>query len=347
MPRLRTSARRAIVAGIGAVMGAAACVSAQAGQLITVAALPFLSSAPLFIAKERGYYTDEGLEVEIRFFRAAQPVAVAIATGEADFGVTAFTAELFNLAGRGALKVIGAQSREEPGFDFSAYVVSNKALAGGFTSPANFRGHTLGMTTTGSSFHYMIGQLIDHFGWPEDAVTLRPLQTVPNMVSAVIAGEVDAIILPAHIVKPLDAAGAAHIIGWVQQYTPYQLGALFTSARNIETRRAMVEKFVHAYQRGASDYHDAMNRLDAQGNRVFGASAEAIVEILMDYVGPDATPQKIKDGAPYIDPLGRLDVTDVHRQVAWYQRQGLVDPAIEADRFIDLSFIRGHFNLPD
>jgi NitT/TauT family transport system substrate-binding protein len=301
----------------------------------------------LFIAKERGYYADEGLEVEIRFFRAAQPVAVAIATGEADFGVTAFTADLFNLAGRGALKVIGAQSREEPGFDFSAYVVSNQALASGFTSPANFRGRTLGMTTAGSSFHYMIGQLIDHFGWPEGAVTLRPLQSVPNMIRSVTSGEVDAIILPAHIAKPLDASGAAHVIGWVHEYTPYQLGGLFTSTRNVQLRRDLVEKFVRAYQRGATDYHNAMNRLDRRGNRVFGEDATPIIDILMDYVGPDATPQKIKDGAPYIDPLGRLDVADVHRQVAWYQRHGLVDASVDPADLIDLSFIRGHFNLPE
>jgi len=342
-----TIVRRLIAAGIGAITVAMAGAGAGAGQLITVAALPFVSSAPLFIAKERGYYADEGLEVEIRFFRAAQPVAVAIASGDADFGVTAFTAEFFNLAGKGALKVIGAQSREEPGFDFSGYVVSNRALTDGFTSPANFRGRTLGITTAGSSFHYMIGQLIDHFGWPEDAVTLRPLQSVPNMISAVTAGEVDAIILPAHIVNPLNASGAAHVIGWVHQYTPYQLGGLFTSTRNIETRRSLVQRFVRAYQRGASDYHNAMNRLDSQGNRMFGESAGPIIEILMEYVGPDPTPQKIKDGAPYIDPLGRLDVRDVHRQLAWYQRHGLVDPDVEADELIDLSFIQGHFNLSE
>jgi NitT/TauT family transport system substrate-binding protein len=167
------------------------------------------------------------------------------------------------------------------------------------------------------------------------------------MISAVTTGQVDAIILPAHIVKPLDASGAAHVIGWVHQYTPYQLGGLFTSTRNIETRRALVQKFVRAYQRGASDYHNAMNRLDSQGNRVFGESAEPIIEILMEYVGPDPTPEKIKNGAPYIDPLGRLDVGDVHRQIAWFQEHDLVDADVKADQIIDLSFIQGHFNLTD
>jgi len=334
-----------------AVAGAMALVwaghRAHAAEKITIAALPFVSSAPLFIAKERGYYADEGLAAEFRFFRAAQPVAVAIASGDADFGVTAFTAGFFNLAGKGALKVVGAQSREQPGYEFSGYLVSNRAYDAGFTTPEDFAGHTLGMTTTGSSFHYMIGRLIDHFGWPDDAVTLRPLQSVPNMISAVKTGQVDAIILPAHIVKPLDAAGAAHIVGWVHEYTPYQLGGLFTSTTNVEERRPLVEKFIAAYQRAATDYHEAMNRLDDEGNRVFGDDAEAIVEILMDYVGPNPTPEKIKNGAPYIDPKGRLDVGDVHEQIGWYQSKGLVDRSVQPDRIIDLSFVDGHFNVPE
>jgi len=133
----------------------------------------------------------------------------------------------------------------------------------------------------------------------------------------------------------------------VHEYTPYQLGGLFTSTRNVEERRPLVEKFIAAYQRAATDYHEAMNRLDDEGNRVFGADADAIVEILMDYVGPNPTPEKIKNGAPYIDPKGRLDVGDVHEQIGWYQSKGLVDRSVQPDRIIDLSFVDGHFNVPE
>src|SRR3546814_11392351 len=78
-----------------------------------IAALPFFSTAPVFIAKERGYFDAEGIDLEIKTFNAAQAVAVAVASGDADFGITAFTGGFFNLAGKGALKVIAAQSRQE------------------------------------------------------------------------------------------------------------------------------------------------------------------------------------------------------------------------------------------
>lgn len=113
---------------------------------VTVAALAFVSSSPLFIAKDRGYYEAEGLDVDIQIFRAAQPVAVAIASGDADFGVTAFTAGFYNLAGKGALKVIAGQSAEIAGQDGSAILVSNKAWDAGFRSVDDFPGHSLAMT---------------------------------------------------------------------------------------------------------------------------------------------------------------------------------------------------------
>ena len=48
----------------------------------------------------------------------------------------------------------------------------------------------------------------------------------------------------------------------------------------------------------------------------------------------------------FVDPAGRLDVGDVHDQVAWYKAQGLVDTAVDAKAFIDTSFITGHTNVP-
>src|SRR3546814_20207433 len=47
-----------------------------------IAALPFFSTAPVFIAKERGYFDAEGIDLEIKTFNAAQAVAVAVASGE-------------------------------------------------------------------------------------------------------------------------------------------------------------------------------------------------------------------------------------------------------------------------
>ena len=60
---------------------------ALADDKVIVGALRFTSHAAGFIAYEKGYFKDEGLDVEFKFFQAAQPIAVAVAAGDADFGI--------------------------------------------------------------------------------------------------------------------------------------------------------------------------------------------------------------------------------------------------------------------
>lgn len=334
------------LAAIAAVLLPAHAVLAQAKDKASIAALPFISTSPIFIAKERGYFDAEGIDLEIKIFNAAQAVAVAVASGDADFGITAFTGGFFNLAGKGALKVVAAQSREEPGYNFVAYVASKKAYDEGFRSPKDFAGKSVAITTVGSSFHYNLGMLADKYGFKLDSVQMKPVQSIPNMMAALSGGQVDATILPANNALKLEADGSGKIIGWVHEHTLWQLGALFTSTKNVKDKRPMVERFVKAYQKGLKDYADAFLAKDSQGNRMIGEKAQALLPVLEKWVQPKPTIDTVKIAANYMDPQGRLMVKNIYDQVAWYQAQGLADKSVSAKDFLDLSFVKGHFDVP-
>src|SRR5437868_4584583 len=126
------------VRNLGALLIASAAVAmslgdggAQTAQKAKVGVLRLSSSAPVFIAQDKGYFKEAGLDIELKFFDAAQPIAVAVTSGDVDFGVTAFTAGLYNLAGKGTLKVIGGMSREKAGYPLIGYFASNNAYAAG------------------------------------------------------------------------------------------------------------------------------------------------------------------------------------------------------------------------
>lgn len=343
---LRRSILSILAAATAVSLGLSGQAAAQAKDKASIAALPFISTAPVFIAKERGYFEAEGIDLDIKIFNAAQAVAVAVASNDADFGVTAFTGGFFNLAGKGALKVVAAQSREEPGYNFNAYVVTKKAYDAGFRSPKDFAGKSVAITTVGSSFHYCLGMLADKYGFKLDSVAMKPVQSIPNMMAALSGGQVDATIIPANNALKLEADGVGKIIGWVHEHTPWQLGALFASTKNVQTKRPMVERFVRAYQKGLKDYADAFLAKDAQGNRMIGEKALAVMPILEKWVEPKPTLDTVKIAANYMDPQGRLMVQNIYDQVAWYQAQGQVDKGVNAKDFLDLSFVKGHFDLP-
>ena len=97
--------RQALVtAGAAAAVGLAAPAIAQ-NRKIVVGALRFTSHSGSFVAFERGYFADAGLDVELRFFQAAQPMAVAIASGDVDYAVTAISGPM--PAGSPQLMTIG------------------------------------------------------------------------------------------------------------------------------------------------------------------------------------------------------------------------------------------------
>lgn len=323
-------------------LGAAAFATpARAAAPIRLGMLRTASPAPFYIAQERGFFREAGVEVAFTFFQAAQPIAAAAVAGDIDVGVTALTGGFFALAGKGTLKVIGGGLHEQKGVKLTAVLVSKAAHEAGLTSLDKLGGKTLAITQYGSSFHYMAGRLAEVQGFDLKTVTLRPLQTISNMVAAVRTGQVDATMAIASMAGPAAASGEAVIIGWVGDHVPYQITALFAAAPMVETRAEDLKRFAAAYGRGVAAYREAFLRFDASGAPVHGLATDAAIADIMKYVfvGDPQGAAKIKAGIGWYDEGGALDVADVRAQLAWYTAQGMVKGEVDAGAIIDTRFL--------
>jgi NitT/TauT family transport system substrate-binding protein len=314
---------------------------ARATDSVRLGLLRTLSPAPFYIARERGYFRDAGIDLTFRFFEAAQPIAAAAVAGDLDLGVTALTGGFFNLADKGALKVIGGALHEQPGYEGSAILASTQAYEAGLTSVDKLAGRSFAITQYGSSFHYMLGRIAEKRGFDLKSVTLRPVQQISNMVAAVSTGQVDATIAIASQAKPLAAQGKARIIGWAGDLVPYQITALFTTAAMLDRQRDVVRRFASAYQRGVADYRAAFLRLDAAGKPIVDATTEAAIAPITAYVftsDPEAR-AKILQGVGFYSEGGALNVADVVEQLRWFRAQGLVKGEGDPMAIIDTSFL--------
>jgi NitT/TauT family transport system substrate-binding protein len=315
--------------------------SANAGEPVRLGLLHTLSPAPFYIAQERGYFRDEGIDLTFRFFESAQPIAAAAVSGDIDVGVTALTGGFFNLAEKGTLKVIGGGLHEQKGYEGSAILVSDKAFDGGLTSIDKLAGHSFAITQYGSSFHYMVGRIAEARGFDIKSVTLRPVQQIANMVAAVTSNQVDATIAIASMAKPLQASGQVHILGWAGDLVPYQITAVFTTPAMIANKPDVLKHFAAAYQRGVADYRGAFLRLDSAGHPIVDEKTDATIPLITKYVftgDPDAR-RKILDGVGYYDADGALDVADVVDQVHWFKAQGLVKGDSDPAEMLDTRFL--------
>jgi len=330
--------RRSVIAALAA---AVPISGARAADAVRLGMLRTLSPAPFYMARERGYFRDAGLDVTFRFFESAQPIAAAAVSNDIDIGVTALTGGFFNLAEKGILKVIGGGLHEEKGYQGSAILVSNQAFDAGLTSVDKLGGHSFAITQYGSSFDYLIGRLAAKAGFDLKSVQLRAVQQVPNMVAAVSSGQVDATIAIASQARPLAAAGQAHIIGWIGDLVPYQLTALFTTERMIQRNEAAVHRFCDAYRRGVADYRQAFLRRDAKGEPVVDATTDAAIANITVYVftGDPKAREKILGGAGFYDKDAALDVADVKEQLRAFKARDLVKGDADPDSLIDTRFM--------
>jgi NitT/TauT family transport system substrate-binding protein len=327
---------RAALAGLLA-LSASAIARADEPLKAKVGVLRLQSSAPVFIAQEKGYFRDAGLDIELKFFDAAQPIAVATTSGDVDFGITAFTAGLYNLAGKGTLKVIGGMSREKAGYPLIGYFASNKAYAAGLKTPKDLAGKRVAVTQVGSSFHYSLGLLADKYGFKVSDVTIVPLQSLSNAAAALKGETVDAALLPVSTARKLMDDGGAKLLGWVGDETPWQLGAVFASPKTL-ANKALVTKLLTALERADREYHDVVLSTVKDGNAAINDKTKPLLEIIAKYT--NLSVDQVAGNCAYVDPDGKLDVKNVDNQIKWLQGQGFVDKGFDADTIIDKDFVK-------
>ena len=321
--------------GAAAAVGLAAPAIAQ-NRKIVVGALRFTSHSGSFIAFERGYFAEAGLDVELRFFQAAQPMAVAIASGDVDYAVTAISGGLVSLADKGAIKVIGGALQEEAGIDGQKILVSDAAFQAGIDAPSKLGGKSWGVTQAGSSFHYMGSKIAQKEGIE---MSFKPLQKVGAIIGALKSGQIDAWSIVPHIAKPLSGSGAVHIIGNVADYVPdYQVTTVFTSAKNASDEAEMTKGFLGGFSRGVADYNSTMIDRAAGDDGV-----NTMVDLIHKYVYTDRPREKaapsIINGTMRLNEGAALNVASVADQLAWFQSEGLVDAGISMETLVDTSYV--------
>ena len=335
---MKISRRKLIVLGGGAIASSALSMPAIASnKKIKVGALRFTSHSASFIAKERGYFKQAGLDVEFEFFQAAQPMAIAIASGDIDYAVTAISGGLISLAEKGAVKVIGGALSEEEGIDGQKFLVSDKAYKAGVKSPKDLNGKRYAVTQSGSSFHYMGSKMA---AAENINLSFVPLQKVGAIIGALKSGQVDAWSIVPHIAKPLSRGGSIHIIGNVADYLPnYQITTVFTSSNNAKNERALTKDFLTAFSKGVDDYASTMidkNKGDAGVNEM--------VDLIHKYVYTSRPREKaapsIINGTMRLSDGASLNLASIKNQLEWFKSEGLVKKSITIDTLVDQSYVK-------
>jgi NitT/TauT family transport system substrate-binding protein len=315
------------------------CLRQVAAALTLTGVSKLASCSPIAIALAKGYFTAEGIEPNLVFFDAQQPIAVAAVSGDVDFGIAAETAALYGLAGSGKLKVIGGGASEAPTFHYLSILASKSAWEAGLKTPHDIGGHSVALTQMGTGLQYSLGQLAEKYKFDLKSVQLLPLQSNANIASALAGGRADASIFSSTGALPLLERGDVKLLGWVGEETGIdQAYLLFAATEVADHRPDAVKHFLAAYRKGAHDYYEAFT--DKDGKRKDGPTAPEILDILVKYLGQPIN--LVRLGTPFFYPDGRVDAEAVERQIDWYRSQGLLKENVSAAQIIDKRYAIEH-----
>jgi NitT/TauT family transport system substrate-binding protein len=289
---------------------------AAAQERVLVVTQRQAANGALFLAAVRGYFKAEGLDLQVGVYRTPQEVVEAVASGRGEFGLTALTPAAFNLAGRGAIKAIAVQVREQCDYESDELVAANAAYDKGLRKFADLAGKLVALQSLGSAPHYQLGQIarVKGFDLAAGAICVRPAHRGSGQADRLDIGDRPAADRRA-VCRAQDDRGPART----------------------------VEKFVRAYRRDVADYTQALLRRDRYCKRVSDSASQEAAGIIARTVFPGRSSAMaiVEANAPYMDPKARIDVADIARQIDWYKAQGFVEKNVDARDVVDLTFTAG------
>jgi NitT/TauT family transport system substrate-binding protein len=299
---------------------------------VKIGVLKLTSSAVLFLGADKGYFKEFGIDPDFVFFQAAQPIAVALASGDVEVGATGLTAGLYNIVAGGVqIWIVADKGREWPDHNLTALLVRKDLHDAGARTLRDLKGKKIGITQVGSTFHYNIGRFLEKEGMAAGDVELVPLQALPALNDALAARRVDAVATAEPFVSRLEASGAGVAIVRTGDTFPWQIATIMYSA-GFAKDRARALAFMKGYVKASRHYFDAV--LAKKG----GPAYEEVVALTAKYTG--ANPDLIRKGFPYQDRDGRLMPGDVGRQTAWWHAHKLIKVPIAEKDIVDESFVR-------
>ncbi|HLH26605.1 MAG TPA: ABC transporter substrate-binding protein [Chloroflexota bacterium] len=301
---------------------------------LNVATQHLTSDVALYAAQEKGYFTEQGLDVELVDINTGQGSVPALAAGQLDVGVGAVGSGLFNAIARGIdVKLVMTKGSvgtdpQGPFTGVQAMVLSaDLAASGAVRDYRDLKGRTIGLSDRGSGLEIMVDRALKEVGLTLDDVEFKNL-TYPDMLAALANRSVDA----GMELEPFIAQGQARgiLTRWktgAELYPGDQAAAVVYGPTMAQMGRDAGNRLAVAYTRGLRDYHEAFG--PERRNR---AEIVAILTRNTTVKDPALYDQM---GAAYMNPDCYLNADAMAWDLDWYVANGYVPQKPDLTQALD------------
>jgi NitT/TauT family transport system substrate-binding protein len=312
---------------------AAAGASAPASATLTVWDGSSTLQAPLYIGIERGYFKQQGIELQTVAINGALDAQVPqLANGQLDIGGGAFLPGLINAVGRGIpirLTAIGAV--HTPGR--SQLIVARNDLmdSGQLKSYADLKGKTISRPAALGIVTIAVEKALQMGGLKQSDITWLELQQ-PITVAALANKKMDLAYLSEPFATQSIEQGAGAKWHELADLVPNHVASTWVFGSRMMNNPDLGRRFMVAYMRGVRDYEDAFGK---------NKDRAAIVGILTKHTA-------IKDASMFDrmqaideDASGDFPMDTLQEDYDWFKGQGVIQqPAPPLTQVIDPQFVQ-------
>jgi NitT/TauT family transport system substrate-binding protein len=294
---------------------------------VAVGYMPLSIYAPIYVAYAKGYYADQGLDVELQSFTNGTDMTVLTSTNQLQVGLTGVGPAFWNAIDQGLpLKVI-APGHAEGSPVASPLMISKKACEdGSITSVADLEGKRVSVNAPGGT-EFWLDAALRTAGLTIEDVDLQFL-TFPDAVTALDAGALDAAIVGEPIATQAEQQGLAVRLLPDFPVQNIQPTMVFANQGWLDENPEAAAGFVAAYLQASRDLMETPN--DPLNLAIINAYTDVPVELVAESVKPVYA----EDGHIDLDSLNQLQTFFGDRGLLDYDDP--IDPATIVDtQYVD------------
>jgi len=325
----------AVLVGVvwGALAPPRATAPTQAAALsqpavVQMATVESSGNAGFYIAIERGYFQEQGLQVELNKYATGIDYVPALARGQVDVASTDISAGFLNVFSRDIpIKMVADRGSLPPGAGYIALIL-RPDLADQVHDYRDLRGLRFGVSFQGAFTERLIGRAMELGGLTlADAdVTYLPSGDVP---AALANSALDAsVVFEPQVTIAREQGFAARWRG-ADEILPNGQSVVMSYGPQFASQTDLARRWMLGYLKGVRDYTEAYRR---------GPNRAEIIQLLTQ-----VTP--LRDPALWermvwtaIDPNGKVNADSIVDTQAWYRSHGMLQSDVDLRPFVDSSF---------
>ena len=304
-------------------------------------AVPFadnqvVSTAPVCIALDRGYFNAEGLDVQLISLNAIPQVIQAVASSQVAFATANPDPALFNALNRGLdIRLLASLVTNKPGDKIAAFLVRKDVIdSGRYKSLTDIKGMKVAAQAIQGQFY--IDRMLEPTGLSIADLDIQNV-ALPDLITAFANKSIDAAWGTEPFNTTIEAKGLANAVAVTGDLYPGAVGVVLALSPGFaKSQPEASQRFVYAFLKGLRDYYHAFIAKDASA-----ADKQAVIQALIQH-----TPVKDPNlysviGLPSVDPNGALDLSSWDAFQDYFMQRGLQQTKVDLKKYQDPSYIAG------